>query len=612
MAKLTKRLIDALEPRSDGDLFVWDGELRGFGLRMKPSGAASFLVQYRTPQGRTRRFAFARVGTLTPEEARTKARRLLAQAQDGGDPSAHRHAQRKAPTIAEICERYLEAARAGNVTTRFRRTKRPSTVAIDEGRVSRHIIPLIGGKIANKLTRADVQHMCDSIAAGKTAATIKTKVRGVANGASILGSPLAKGWHSDFSRLAIALEMDPKSSYQQLMDECMKRMSQPIRPMQVKEGPCKENILKGADINLFQLPAPYLHEGDGGRYLDTFGVTATRDPDSDWVNWGVYRHMIHKKSILGGIVNPHQHIGMMYYQRYESRGNPMPFAIFFGGCPTTAIMGSMNPPAGVSEAEVAGGLRRQALYLVKCETNDLLVPATSEIVIEGHVRPHERWDEGPFGEATGYRASPRMPRPVFRVDCVTHRNNPIMPISCAGTDLDECEILYGVFSNTSAAKRELAAAGLPVRDAYSAPGLKFALLIVTVEKGHPGIADRVVSVIRGCKLGVRFQYVMVIEDDVEATNFTEALHAVMTRTHPGRGLQIFGLAPAHPLVPFLDLHDKMHARGAAITFDATTPADQTRPDRMSFESSFPDAVKNLVLANWSDKYGLPAAGGRFR
>lgn len=439
-----------------------------------------------------------------------------------------------------------------------------------------------------------------------------TNIRSVNNGASILASPMAKGWQSDFARVAIALEMDPNSRYEQLMDELMVRMEHPIRPLRVKGGPCKENILTGDDINLFALPAPYLHEGDGGRYIDTFGVTATSDPDSDWVNWGVYRHMIHKKAIMGGIVNPYQHIGMIYYQRYEARGNSMPFAIFFGGCPTTVMMGSMNPPAGVSEAEVAGGLRRAPLHLTKCETNDLLVPATAEIVIEGHVRPYERWDEGPFGEATGYRASPRMPRPVFRVDCVTHRDKPIMPISCAGTDLDECEILYGVLSNTSAAKRVLKEAGLPVRNAYSPPGLKFSLLIVTVEKGYPGIADRVVSAIRGCKLGVRFQYIMVTDDDVEATNFPEALHSVMTRTHPMHGLQIFGLAPGHPLIPFLDLHDKMHARGAAITWDATATPKADSPERMSFNCAYPDAVKEAVLASWSGEYGLPTEAGRWR
>jgi len=439
-------------------------------------------------------------------------------------------------------------------------------------------------------------------------------IRGIKNGATILGSPLSKGWRTDFSRVAVALELDPDASYDTLMDEFEHRMANPIRPMQVNGGPCKENVLKGSDINLFQFPAPYLHEGDGGRYLDTFGVTATADPDSDWVNWGVYRHMIHKKSILGGIVNPFQHIGMIYYQKYEARGNAMPFAIFFGGCPTTAMIGSMSVPAGVSEAEIAGALRREPLHLVKCETNDLLVPATSEIVIEGHVRPYERWDEGPFGEATGYRASPRMPRPVFRVDCITHRDNPVMPISCAGTELDECEILHSVFSKASGVYNELIAAGLPVTRAYSPPGLKGSLLIVSVEKGHPGIADQVVASVRSSKTGVFFQYVMVIDSDVDAANYTDALHAAMSNCHPERGVQIFGLSPGNPLMPFLDLHDKMHSRGASMTIDATTPPELNgdAPSRISFDLAYPDAVRSKVLSDWEGRYGLPKNPGKWR
>ena len=143
-------------------------------------GVAAFLVQYRTAQGRTRRLAFAKIGTLTPEEARTKARRLLAEAHGGGDPSGRRHEARRALTVAQLCEAYMEAARAGQVRTRFGRAKRGSTLAIDEGRISRHIVPLLGKHIANDLTRADVQRMADGIAAGKTAGVIKTKARGVA------------------------------------------------------------------------------------------------------------------------------------------------------------------------------------------------------------------------------------------------------------------------------------------------------------------------------------------------------------------------------------------------------------------------------------------------
>ncbi len=181
MPKLTKRFIDSLRPNPTGsDVFAWDSELHGFAIRMKASGSASFLVQYRTRQGTTRRYAFARVGTLTPEEARTRARRLLAAVADGKDPSAERNELRGALSVAELCKLYLEAARAGLVTTRFKKPKRPSTIVNDEGRITRHIVPLIGTVAARDLTRPAVQRMADAIAAGKTAGTFKTKLRGLA------------------------------------------------------------------------------------------------------------------------------------------------------------------------------------------------------------------------------------------------------------------------------------------------------------------------------------------------------------------------------------------------------------------------------------------------
>jgi integrase len=180
MPKLTKRIIDALRPAHRGDLFVWDNELRGFGVRMKSSGRASYIVQYRTAQGRTRRYAFAKVGTITPYEARRIGRAYLGEVEQGRDPSAERHLRREALTVAQLCREYLEAARKGVVATRFKRPKRPLTITFDEGRVTRHIVPLIGNRIAEKLTRADVQRMADDIAAGRTAAVIKTGPRGKA------------------------------------------------------------------------------------------------------------------------------------------------------------------------------------------------------------------------------------------------------------------------------------------------------------------------------------------------------------------------------------------------------------------------------------------------
>ena len=159
-----------------------DTELSGYGYRLQPSGAASYFVKYVSTDGPRRRDRRLKVAgkAAAPEEARAKARLLLADVAMGSDPSAQRHEEREALLVSELCEQYLEAARAGLVLTRFRKPKRASTIAIDEGRVARHIGPLIGDMVASKLTRHAVQRMADAIAAGKTAGTFRTKTRGLA------------------------------------------------------------------------------------------------------------------------------------------------------------------------------------------------------------------------------------------------------------------------------------------------------------------------------------------------------------------------------------------------------------------------------------------------
>jgi integrase len=180
--KVTKQLIDSLRPLPDEDTFVMDTDLDGFGFRLKPSGAGHFFIKYVIFDGPRRRDARTKIAdrNAPPDQARKKAKLRLAEVALGGDPSAEKKAERTAMTVTKLCQEYLEAARAGRVLTRFGRPKRASTVAIDEGRVSRHIEPLIGDRTAAKLTRADIQRMADAIAAGKTAGEHRTKARGVA------------------------------------------------------------------------------------------------------------------------------------------------------------------------------------------------------------------------------------------------------------------------------------------------------------------------------------------------------------------------------------------------------------------------------------------------
>jgi len=203
--KITKRIVDALKapkPSRDGvkvrEHFVWDRELRGFGVQVMPSGLKSFVIQYRTPEGRNRRAVIGRYGLMTVEEARKLAHEKLVAVSKGVDPVAEEAKAAGLLTVAEVCDWYLAEAEAGRILGRRRRPIKPSTLAMDRSRIEAHIKPLLGRRQVASLKLGDVEGAQADIAAGKTSKPRAGSRGGVTTGGEGVAARTMSTLHSIF------------------------------------------------------------------------------------------------------------------------------------------------------------------------------------------------------------------------------------------------------------------------------------------------------------------------------------------------------------------------------------------------------------------------------
>ena len=190
----------------------------------------------------------------------------------------------------------------------------------------------------------------------------------------------------------------------------------------------KENILTGKDIDLYEFPAPHWNRLDGGRYLLTYGGCVTKDPETGIMNVGIYRGMVAGHDRIPILMWRAQHIGHHVTAWQNGGSAEMPIAVAIGWEPSLGFTGGSPVPKGMCEYDVMGAIRGAPVELVKCETVDLYVPASAEIVIEGYLGldPETYLMEGPYAEFTGYLAGDRSPKPTIRVTAITHRNDPIL------------------------------------------------------------------------------------------------------------------------------------------------------------------------------------------
>ncbi len=229
-----------------------------------------------------------------------------------------------------------------------------------------------------------------------------------------------------------AVDVDGQNSVAQRWSHAL---SHPIPPRLVKGGPVKEVILKGREISrpnggLLRFPIPISNPGfDGGPFL-TAPYVVTKEPDTGITNIGTYRCMIKGPDKTGVSVSPAQHIGIHFHKCREKK-IPLQAAIVLGCSPAVGLASVTKIGYEQNEYAVAGGIAGEPIRLVRCETVDLEVPATAEIVIEGQIPTDIMEPEGPFGEYTGYMGGKLM-NGVFLVRCITHRRNPILQMFTEG------------------------------------------------------------------------------------------------------------------------------------------------------------------------------------
>jgi UbiD family decarboxylase len=256
--------------------------------------------------------------------------------------------------------------------------------------------------------------------------------------------------------------------------------------------------------------------------------------------------------------------------------------------------------------EVAGALQGAPISQVRCETVDLDVPATAEIILEGEVLAHERRVEGPFGEYMGYEAGKSSPKPILKVNAITYRNDPILPFSNMGMPVHEGQTATALIKGAEI-YAELKKLGLPVTGVFCPPYAVGHMAVVATEVPFVNFARRVAHAVWATKPGLFTYYIVVVDSDVDPTNMDEVLHAMTTKCHPVDGIHKIPHNPGFPvLLPFLPHKERLIGDAAGVIFDCTWPKDwpeETIPIKATFENLWPKELQERVVKNW-ESYGF--------
>ncbi len=367
-----------------------------------------------------------------------------------------------------------------------------------------------------------------------------------------------------------------------------------MAPKEVSSAPCQEVVWEGADVDLSRLPIQTCWPGDAAPLL-TWGLVVTKGPRKARQNLGIYRQQVigPNKLIMRWLA--HRGGALDFRDHCEATpGQPFPLAVAIGADPAT-ILGAVTPvPDSLSEYQFAGLLRGSKTEVVKCLGSDLQVPAGAEIVLEGVIHPNETALEGPFGDHTGYY-NEQETFPVFTVERITTRRNPIYHSTYTGKPPDEPAVLGLALNEVFV---PLLQKQYPeIVDFYLPPeGCSYRMAVVSIKKQYPGHAKRVMfGVWSFLRQFMYTKFILVTDDDVDVRDWKEVMWALTTRVDPARDTLLVENTP----IDYLDFASPVSGLGSKMGIDATNkwPGETSREWGTPIAMS--DEVKQRVDAMWT-------------
>ena len=395
--------------------------------------------------------------------------------------------------------------------------------------------------------------------------------------------------------LAFLKEPEPPKGLKDAWDKLpVLRQVLNMAPKELRSAPCHEIVIEAKDVDLGSMPIQTCWPGDAAPLI-TWGLVVTRGPNRNRQNLGIYRQQVigRNRTIMRWLAHRGGALDFRDHQ-LSHPGQPFPVAVALGADPAT-ILGAVTPvPDSLSEYQFAGLLRGSKTEVVKCLGSDLQVPASAEFVLEGHIHPNDMALEGPFGDHTGYY-NEKDHFPVFTIDRITHRRQPIYHSTYTGKPPDEPAIL-GVALNEVFVP--LLQKQFPeIADFYLPPeGCSYRLAVVSLRKQYPGHAKRVMfGVWSFLRQFMYTKFIIVTDDDINIRDWKEVIWAMTTRVDPARDTLLVENTP----IDYLDFASPVSGLGSKMGIDATNKWAGETHREWGTAIQMDQATKARVDAMWA-------------